>query len=61
MLGAFTVVILVSSVALGWHYAVDGYASIVGAGAIWMLVARLRVPASFGDRRAPVPGEPTSA
>lgn len=50
LLGAFTIVVLVSSVALGWHYAVDGYASIIGAGAIWMLVARLPVRAAFGDR-----------
>jgi hypothetical protein len=61
MLGGFTIVIFISSVALGWHYAVDGYAGVLGAGAIWMLVARLRVPAAFGDRRASVPGETLSA
>lgn len=49
LLAAFTTVVLVSSVALGWHYAVDGYASIIGAGAIWMLTARLPVRAAFGD------------
>ncbi len=26
---------MVASVHLGWHYAIDGYASALGAGAIW--------------------------
>ena len=47
-LAAFTLLILVSSVALGWHYAVDGYASILGSGIIWLLVARLPIPEAFG-------------
>jgi len=34
-------VILVGSVHLGWHYAVDGYVSIAGALAIWALVGAL--------------------
>jgi hypothetical protein len=34
-------VILVGSVHLGWHYAVDGYVSIAGALAIWALVGVL--------------------
>jgi hypothetical protein len=48
-LAAFTVVILISSVALGWHYAVDGYASILGSGIIWLLVARLPIREAFGS------------
>ena len=56
VLAAFTAVVLLSSVALGWHYAVDGYASIIGAGAIWMLVARLPVRAAFGESGGPAPG-----
>jgi membrane-associated phospholipid phosphatase len=51
-LGAFTVVILCSSVALGWHYAVDGYASVAGAGLIWLLVARLPLRAALGEPNA---------
>ncbi len=47
LLGGFTLVILVSSVALGWHYAVDGYASILGSGIIWLLVARLPIRQAF--------------
>jgi hypothetical protein len=47
--GAFTLLILISSVALGWHYAVDGYASIVGAGLIWLAIARLPIRAAFED------------
>lgn len=34
-------VILVGSVHLGWHYAVDGYVSIAGALAIWAVVGAL--------------------
>jgi hypothetical protein len=29
------------SVALGWHYAVDGYASIVGMAALWWVAERI--------------------
>ena len=32
---------LVASVLLGWHYAVDGYAAILGVGLIWALVCAL--------------------
>ena len=37
---AYAVVILVASVVLGWHYAVDGYAGALGAWAIWWAVGR---------------------
>jgi hypothetical protein len=33
--------ILVGSVHLGWHYAIDGYAAIIGTWAIWWIVGRL--------------------
>ncbi len=36
----FLVVLLIGSVHLGWHYAIDGYASIVGIYAIWWAVGR---------------------
>lgn len=40
-LTAFFVVILVGSVHLGWHYAIDGYAGAAGAATIWWLVGRV--------------------
>jgi hypothetical protein len=40
---AFLGVILASSVALGWHYAADGYASIVLTLLIWHAVGRLPI------------------
>lgn len=45
----FLLVILCGSVLLGWHYAVDGYAGIAGAAAIYWTVGRLlalRAPSS---------------
>ena len=56
LLGVFAMIILLSSVALGWHYAVDGYASVLGAGAIWVLVSRLPMRSVFGDRPSLVSG-----
>jgi hypothetical protein len=41
-------VILVGSVHLGWHYALDGYASIVAVIVLWHAVGR-------GLRRLPRP------
>jgi hypothetical protein len=36
-LGLFTVVILIATVHLGWHYAIDGYVGILGTLLIWRL------------------------
>jgi hypothetical protein len=41
LLSAYAAVILLSSVHLGWHYAVDGYFSIALAAAVWFGVGRL--------------------
>ncbi|MDQ3137243.1 MAG: phosphatase PAP2 family protein [Gemmatimonadota bacterium] len=38
---AFAAVVLLGSVHLGWHYAIDGYLSIAGVVAIWWLSARI--------------------
>jgi hypothetical protein len=40
-LGLFTLAILIATVHLGWHYAIDGYAGILGALLIWLGVGRL--------------------
>lgn len=32
---------MIASVHLGWHYAIDGYASAIGAGSIWYLSGRI--------------------
>lgn len=43
LIGAlFTIVMLVGSVRLGWHYAIDGYASIVLTPIVWWAVAWLQ-------------------
>jgi hypothetical protein len=36
----FAVIIFIGSIHLGWHYAVDGYAAILGTLAIWWGVGR---------------------
>ena len=38
--GAFAAVIFVSSIHLGYHYAVDGYASLLLVGTVWWLVGK---------------------
>lgn len=47
-LTVFTVLILLGSVHLAWHYAVDGYASIVAVPLLWWLVDRM-----YGKLEAP--------
>jgi hypothetical protein len=37
---SYALLILVGSIMLGWHYALDGEAAIVGAAAIWMATGR---------------------
>jgi hypothetical protein len=40
LLSVYAVIILIGSVHLGWHYAVDGYVAIVFTVAIWYLVGK---------------------
>lgn len=37
----FAVIIMIGSIHLGWHYAVDGYIGAIGAASIWRLVGWL--------------------
>jgi len=56
LFGGYVVVMLVGSVHLGWHYAVDGYAGLVGGWVAWVsagwLVRRVVPPApTFSTQR----------
>jgi hypothetical protein len=62
----FTALILLGSVALGWHYAVDGYASIVIAVVLWALMEKVfpappnsSTPGSEESVGPPTPGLPS--
>ncbi len=48
----YLLLIQVGSVHLGWHYAIDGYVSIIGVLFIWWAAGRW---VARSDRRAPVP------
>ena len=49
----YGLIILLGSVHLGWHYAVDGYVSILAVPMLWwlsgVLVRRLRLPRAEGS------------
>ena len=49
ILSVFFLCILVGSVHLGWHYAVDGYVSIVLTALIWWIVGRLVARLPMGN------------
>jgi len=45
---AYKILVMAASVYLGWHYAIDGYVSTIGATVIWYTVgAALRQKASL--------------
>jgi hypothetical protein len=55
--------ILIATVFLGWHYAIDGYVSIVGTAAIWWVVGigvRRSVPRIAEEHSAALYGGRTS-
>jgi hypothetical protein len=41
VLALFAVAIFVGSIALGWHYAIDGYVSVIGVSVLWWASGRL--------------------
>jgi hypothetical protein len=53
LLGALTAILWLGSFTLGWHYAVDGIASIVLTPMIWWLSSRITLAL---ERRVAVPG-----
>jgi hypothetical protein len=55
-LSLFTLLIFLGSIHLGWHYAIDGYAALLGTLAIWYAVGWLlrRDPYFRADRPAPI-------
>jgi hypothetical protein len=57
LMAAFALCILLASVHLGWHYAVDGYAAVVVALVSWWTARRLQ---RLGPNR-PVPGRHPSS
>ncbi|GIL02940.1 MAG: hypothetical protein BroJett030_28390 [Alphaproteobacteria bacterium] len=48
--GLYAGLVLFSSVLLGWHYAVDGYFSIVAVVLIWLTTRRLAAPAKAAGK-----------
>ncbi|MBA3259714.1 MAG: phosphatase PAP2 family protein [Gemmatimonadales bacterium] len=52
LLTVYALVVLVGSIHLGWHYAVDGYVSIVGGLAIWAAVGAVRTRTRGGPALA---------
>lgn len=49
----YCALVMVSSVYLGWHYAIDGYAAVIGTGLVWLacgpLVRRLHPDIAAGN------------
>jgi hypothetical protein len=47
---AYVAVILAGSIYLGWHYAIDGYVSIISVGLLWKVAGVMCASAKNGDR-----------
>ncbi|HEU0014758.1 MAG TPA: phosphatase PAP2 family protein [Longimicrobium sp.] len=58
-LWAYAALVLVGSVHLGWHYALDGYAAVAGAVAVWWAAGR--VVEWYGRRTGVFGGAPAPA
>jgi hypothetical protein len=54
----YVALILLGSVYLGWHYAIDGYFSIAATGLIWVTAGRMLSRATAGQRGAATPAPP---
>ena len=50
----YAVVIMIGSVHLGWHYALDGYVGALGAMVVWRLVGRLLAGRQFAQNAGPI-------
>mgnify|MGYP001818321833 CR=1 FL=1 len=48
-MGIYAALILVGSVHLAWHYALDGYASVLGAALIWVFSGWVTDRVGYGD------------
>jgi membrane-associated phospholipid phosphatase len=53
-LTVYALVVLIGSVHLAWHYALDGYAGALGAWLIWWLVGRWQANQRVGYATPPV-------
>jgi hypothetical protein len=58
--GVFLLVILATSVHLAWHYAIDGYASIIVVAAVWFALGAL-LRARAGQRETAEATQPASS
>ena len=48
----FAALVLIGSVGLGWHYAIDGYAALIGVAILWRLAGAAQVWIDRTDRLA---------
>lgn len=60
LFGLFFAIILIGSVHLAYHYAVDGYAAIIATGIIWIVAGRAARLIGHGDRQDRQPAGATT-
>ncbi|AZI35430.1 hypothetical protein NT2_09_00850 [Caenibius tardaugens NBRC 16725] len=58
--GLFFAIILIGSVHLAYHYAVDGYAAIIATAIIWIVAGRAARLIGHGDRQDRQPAGETT-